>query len=162
MKIEKAVVNASPLILLFKSGLIGLLPQLFTEIIVPDAVWREIIAGGESDRAAARLPNISWLRRATVPAILPEVLAWSLGDGESEVLSFALTHAGYVAMIDDKAARRCARTLKIQTLGTGGALVLAKRRHLIPSVSAELQRLQAAGIWLSDEIIALLKTQAGE
>ena len=68
----------------------------------------------------------------------------------------------YVAMIDDRAARSCARTLGIQTLGTGGALVLAKRRSLIPSVSVELQKLRGAGLWLSEELVTLLKEQAGE
>ena len=53
MKIEKAVVNASPLILLFKSGRADLLPQLFAEVVVPEAVWEEVMAGGESDIAAA-------------------------------------------------------------------------------------------------------------
>ena len=82
--------------------------------------------------------------------------------GESEVLSLALADRSYFAMIDDRAARNCARTLGIQTVGTGGALVLAKRRGLIPSVSIVLQQLVDAGLWLSDEIITLLKTQAGE
>lgn len=85
-----------------------------------------------------------------------------MGAGESSVLSFALKHPNYHAMVDDTAARRCARTLGIATLGTGGAIVLAKRRGLIESVSDRLQRLKTAGLWLSDEVINLLKQQAGE
>lgn len=74
----------------------------------------------------------------------------------------ALNHPGYRAVIDDAAARRCARTLQVPILGTGGLLVLAKRRALIPSVRASLQELRDAGLWLSDEIVALLVQQAGE
>jgi len=162
VKIEKAVVNASPLILLFKSGLSDLLPQLFAEVVVTDAVWEEVMAGGETDSAATRLPAASWVRRVKATAIAPEVLVWNLGDGESEVLSFALAHPEYRAVVDDHAARGCARTLGIRTLGTGGALILAKRRGLIPSVSAELQKLRDAGLWISDEVAVLLKEQAGE
>lgn len=162
MKIEKAVVNASPLILLFKSGLADLLPQLFAEVVVPDAVWEEVMAGGETDAAATRLPAASWVRRVTATPIAPEVLVWNLGDGESEVLSFALAQPDYRALVDDRAARSCARTLGVRTLGTGGILILAKRLGLIPSVSAELQRLRDAGLWLSHEVIALLKQQADE
>ena len=55
MKIEKAVVNASPLIILFKSGLADLLPKLFAEVVVPEAVWMEVMAGGESDEATSQL-----------------------------------------------------------------------------------------------------------
>ena len=47
MRIEKVVINASPFILLCKSGLIELLPQLFTEIWMPEAVTEEIIDGDD-------------------------------------------------------------------------------------------------------------------
>lgn len=162
MKVEKIVVNASPLILLFKSGLADLLPQLFTDIVITDAVWKEVVDGGPKDLAAASLPNISWIRRVNVSRLAPDVIIWNLGDGESEVLSFALAQTEYRAMIDDRAARNCARTLGIQTLGTGGALVLAKRRGLISSVSEELQKLINSGLWLSVEVITLLREAAGE
>jgi hypothetical protein len=44
MRIECIVVNASPLICLFKSGLSDILPSLFAEIVVPDKVHQEITA----------------------------------------------------------------------------------------------------------------------
>jgi predicted nucleic acid-binding protein len=160
MQIDKVVINASPLILLFKSGLADLLPQMFSEIVVPDAVWNEVLAD-KLDAAATQLPSVSWVNRVTIE-ISPGVLIWNLGDGESEVLSYALKETGYRAMIDDRAARRCAQTFGIKTLGTGGVLVLAKKRGLITSVTDELKKVQDAGLWLSDEIVALLKEQAGE
>ena len=162
MRVEKVVVNASPLILMFKSGLADLLPRLFSAVVVPGAVWEEVLAGGESDAAANGLASASWARRVDAPGVAPEVVVWNLGDGESEVLSFALAQPEYRAVIDDRAARSCARTLGVRTLGTGGALVLAKRRGLISSVSVELQKLRDAGLWLSDEVVVMLKEQAGE
>jgi predicted nucleic acid-binding protein len=90
------------------------------------------------------------------------IAAWDLGPGESEVLSFAFEQPGYYAMVDDAEARRCARTLGIPILGTGGALILAKRRGLIVSVSESLMALRNAGLWLSDELVLLLQRQAGE
>jgi predicted nucleic acid-binding protein len=162
VRIEKVVANASPLIILFKGGLGGLLPELFTEIAVPNGACEEIIAGGPSDPAATALAETSWIHRLEINEVAPEVLIWNLGVGESEVLSFALADKSCVAMVVDRAARNCARTLGIQTVGTGGALVLAKRRGLIPSVSIALQQLIDAGLWISDEIATLLRTQAGE
>lgn len=47
MSVEKIVINASPLILLCKSGLEVLLPQLFSTIIAPEAVWDEVSRGGD-------------------------------------------------------------------------------------------------------------------
>ena len=66
------------------------------------------------------------------------------------------------AVIDDMDARRCAQALGIALFGTGGILLLAKRRGLLESVHDGLIRLRNAGLWLSDDIIQLIKTQAGE
>ena len=68
-------------------------------------------------------------------------------------LSFVFeNNVEFTALIDDRAARKCADTLGIKTLGTGGILVLAKKRGLIENVSAELKKLNDAGLWISDEV----------
>ncbi len=54
----RVIINASPLIVLFKSGLEDLLPQLCDEVIVPAAVWDEVLLGGTDDTAAVALPNM--------------------------------------------------------------------------------------------------------
>jgi predicted nucleic acid-binding protein len=162
MRIEKVVINASPFILLCKSGLAELLPQLFSEIYMPERVSMEIIEG--KDIATEKLYDFeeTWIIQCLVN-VAEEVLVWNLGDGETDVLSFAFANIeNYTALVDDRAARRCAATLNIKTLGTGGILVLAKKRGLLDSVSEALKKLQNAGLYISDEIIELLKKQAGE
>jgi predicted nucleic acid-binding protein len=161
VSINQVAINASPLIVLFKSNQADLLPQLFDEIVVPQAVWQEVTSSGTQDAAAQQLPNVTWVKRVEV-AITPSIAAWDLGVGESSVLSFALENPAYRAMVDDRAARRCAKALSINTLGTGGAIVLAKRRGLITSTGEGLKKLQDAGLWLSTDLINLLKQQAGE
>ena len=42
MSSDLAVLNASPMITLCKSGQENLLPQLFGEIVLPGAVWEEV------------------------------------------------------------------------------------------------------------------------
>jgi predicted nucleic acid-binding protein len=160
MPIDRVVINASPLIVLFKSGQAELLPQLFNEILIPQAVWEEVTIS-KDDIASQQLPHTSWLQPVSI-AIHPSIAAWDLGVGESAVLSFALQNPGYRAVLDDAAARRCARASGIATLGTGGAIVLAKQRGLIESVGDRLQRLRDSGLWLSEEVVNLLKQQAGE
>ncbi len=162
MLIKRVIVNASPLIVLFKSQQADLLPQLFEEILVPEAVWEEITAAEGEDAASRQLPSVSWAQRVEVGVIAPEVTAWDLGKGESAVLSLALKTPDCGAVVDDRAARRCAQTLGLVTLGTGGVLLLAKRRGLIPTVSPRIQALRDAGLWLSEDLVNLLKQQAGE
>ena len=164
MRIDAVVINASPLITLFRSGQADLLPRLFTHIVVPEAVWQEVVLDEWeewADRAARELSKQSWPVRAEVTSS-PRVAAWELGAGETAVLSHALANPPLRAVIDDMDARRCAKTLNIPMLGTGGLLVLAKRRGLLPSVSEGIAKLRNAGLWLSDEIVQILKTQAGE
>ena len=156
----RVVVNASPLIILSKSGLADLLPQLCDEVFVPQAVWTEVLAG--DDIAARVLESATWARLTAIEITEPTIIEWNLGAGESEVLSLALTLPGCRAMVDDRAARACARTLQIATLGTGGLLVRAKRQGLLASVTDALQKVSDAGLWLSDEVKRLLKEQAGE
>ena len=162
MSNEKFVINASPFILLCKSGLIDLLPQIFSDVCMPEGVSIEIIEG--NDDATQKLYDCeeTWLNRYLVN-ITEEVLVWNLGNGETEVLSMAFRdRENCTALIDDRAARKCAQTLNIKTLGTGGILILAKKRGLISSVSTELKKLQSAGLWLSKEVSEAILKQANE
>lgn len=90
MPIDRVVVNASPLICLFKSGLQNLLPGLFQVINVPEAVLKEVTVAGKSDFPAEHLAQQKWLDIAAVIPLDLRVAAWDLGRGESEVISFAL------------------------------------------------------------------------
>lgn len=160
MWIERVVVNASPLITLFRAGLHPLLPRLFTNIVVPDAVWAEVTAKAHQDPAAFGLPGVDWAQHAAV-TINPEVAIWNLGAGETAVLSLALQQTDFTAIVDDRAARRCARVLGVHVLGTAGVL-LAKRRGIIGSTREALQRLQQAGLWLSQELIDKLSMEGDD
>ena len=138
----------------------ALLKQMGEEVI-PEQVYEEIVAGGKDDAANKAIPQVSWIKREKIEISLP-IAAWDLGSGESAVLSFGMKATGYWAIVDDLAARRCAQAFGIQTLGTGGLLVLAKRRGLITSVKDRVQRLRDAGLYLSDYVVDLLVTEAGE
>ena len=55
MRIERVVVNSSPLIILFRSGQSDLLPGLFKSIIVPEQVYGEYLQA----KPKTRQKNIS-------------------------------------------------------------------------------------------------------
>lgn len=158
---NSVIIDSSPLIILLKSNLIGTLPRLFEEIFVPDAVWSEILSGKENDAARRSLPKLVWARKTKVEARNDDIASFNLGTGETEVLKLALTVPAAV-VLDDFAARKCAKAMGIRFVGTGGILILAKRKGLILSVSESLKKVQNAGLWLSDDVIELLKRKAGE
>ena len=155
MRIERVVINASPLITLFRAGLHPLLAQLFPELVVPAAVWAEVVNRTHDDPATRGLPRAGWAQQRQI-ADSPNVAAWGLGAGETAVLSFAQQHRDYIAIVDDREARRCARVLGLAIIGTAGVVVLARRRGLIDSTEFALRQLQNAGLWLAESLIAEL------
>lgn len=56
MRIERVVVNASPLIILCKGNLAHLFSQLFAEVIVSARVWDEVIMAGGAHKTQPRKP----------------------------------------------------------------------------------------------------------
>ncbi len=69
---------------------------------------------------------------------------------------------GYIAILDDRAARRCATVMQIPTMGTGAILILAKQVGLIASIKPSLDALQKVGLYLSERLIQQLLKKAGE
>jgi len=159
LRIAGAIPDASPLIYLFRSRYDWILPRPYAEVVIPEAVWREVTVG--EDEAARLLPAAVWVKRETVE-VVPQVAPLDLGLGESLVLSLALRLPEYRAVLDDAAGRRSAETLGIPFIGTGGLLLLAKRHGLIPAVSAALRELVQAGLWLAPGVRRLLLQRAGE
>lgn len=57
MRIDQVVVNALPLIALFRSNQAQLLPALFGKIYIPAAVWGEVVPEAHADEAARGLAS---------------------------------------------------------------------------------------------------------
>jgi predicted nucleic acid-binding protein len=149
---DRWVVNASPLIVFGKIGQLDLLAQLANEIIVPQAVANEIVAGPEND--AARLAiEAERFRLIDVQEPTPELAAWDLGSGETAVLSYALANPGWTAIVDDGAARKCAVTFGIEVKGSLAIIILAKKRGLIPQAKQLLHTMQEVGLRLDERTI---------
>ncbi len=69
------VLNASPLILLGKVGRLGLLPDLTDELMIPEAVAREVGAKPDGARVMGELASMSTTRIVSVADIPTEVEA---------------------------------------------------------------------------------------
>lgn len=158
MSIDRFAINASPLITLYRAQLEWLLPRLFERILVPEAVWLEVVSPSHADPVSSKLSAAAWAIRHPV-AVRAEVAAWNLGAGETALLSLGMTERGVKAILDDRSARRCARVLGISVMGTAAVVVLARKRGLIPSTEQALRQLQDAGAWLSDSLIAQLAAE---
>ncbi len=153
----KLVLDASPLIVLGKVGLLHLLSSLAEEVVIPEGVSKEILAGSSGDPAREWLKGQGKVFVRKVGPLEPEVLKWDLGLGETEVLSFAYRNRDFIAVVDDRAARRCAKTLGIKVKGTLALLVLAHRKGLLEDVLPVLHKLQEVGFRVSGDLVEAIK-----
>jgi predicted nucleic acid-binding protein len=159
---ETWILNASPVITMAKAGYLHLFDQLATTLLIPDSVVREILAAPRSDPARKALES-GWGGRASPGEVPLAVLEWGLGSGESGVLALALGRPGCIAVLDDAAARRCARALNVPLIGTLGTILRAKRLGLIASAAQVLSALLAAGLRLDEKVIRIsLERAVGE
>ena len=160
---ERWVVNASPIIVLAKVGHAHLLSALVNEIVVPQIVVDEIDAGPFDDPARIWLAEQP-LSVVDVSAFPAELLAWDLGAGETAVMGYALANSGWTAILDDGAARKCARSFGIPVKGTLAVVILAKQKGIIQSAAEMIRQLQNHDYRIQDEIVrdALAQTVGEE
>lgn len=149
---ERWVVNASPLICLGKMGRLDWIGKLATEIVIPVGVANEIENGPNDDPARRWLLTEGGVHVRPVGEIESEIVVWDLGRGESEVLSWARRHPNYLAVLDDRAARKCADVLSISVCGTVGVLMRAKQRKLSTHLRPALDAAFAAGLYISPAV----------
>ena len=159
---DRWVVNASPLILLGKAGQLAWV-ALLGEVVIPQSVVAEISAGPDDDPARQWIESGAGRDLIQSDAAVSHVLlAWDLGAGETAVIAWAVRHPGVEAVLDDGAARACARVSGVQFRGTLSLVALAKRRGFIPAVRPVFDRLRAAGFFVTPALIEQVARAASE
>lgn len=150
---DRIVCDASPLIVLTKSDLLELLPNQFSEVVVPQAVVEEILAGPFDDPMRGLISKIEWLKHVRIDPPLSPLGSWQLGRGESEVIEYARLQRRCAALMDDRAARRAAFAIGIKAYGTLSIIARAARLGKVKSFYEAVEALKAAGLYLSGDMI---------
>lgn len=161
--IERAVINAGPLVALSLLDQLDLLPTLFAECWVPQTVFNEVVVAGIGKPGAKLLQSAAWLARVRPSPVPDPLLVMELDAGEAEVIGLARQLAPCVAVIDERRGRRIAQQVYgLPVKGTAGILVEARRRGLISGIRARLLELRAAGYFVADSVIDAACLAAGE
>ncbi len=159
----KAIVNTTPLVALSVVAHLDLLNKLFDQVIVPESVISETLAGG--DRAgAAELKGATWIRvqRPSDELRMPTELRL-LDPGERDVIRLALEHGADWVLIDEKLGRRVATNLGLNVKGTMGVLLLGVNLGLISKDEARIaaNTLAQSSIRLSRRLLDWFVEQLG-
>jgi predicted nucleic acid-binding protein len=157
------VVNASPLIFLAELGYLDLLNRNADTVCVPRGVLDEVRV--KPDRAAQAIDQAirSWLlAREVGNREAVEILQADLDLGEAEVIVLAREIGADRVVMDDLDARRMARRLGLELIGTIGLLLSARLQGEIPSMRGEIERLEALGFRVAPDLVQAVLQAAGE
>lgn len=158
------VSDTSPLVSLSAVGRLDLLRALFGRVLIPEAVYREIVEQGAGRPGASEVAVASWIERQTpTDAALASLLKTELDEGEAEAITLALESAADVVLLDERRGRQRAEALGLRVTGVLGILVEAKRQGRLGEIRPALDALrETAGFWLSNHLYRRALEMAGE
>jgi predicted nucleic acid-binding protein len=156
--VSKVVLNSSVIIALSMLGYLDKLKQIFKEILIAKAVYEEIcIKGrgliGERELLEAVKNNIIIVKDVK-NRLLVNALLDPLAMGEAETITLASEEKADYIVIDDKLARRRAKSMKLNVIGTLRILRLMYDAKLIDKRETikALEKLKETGFRISEDI----------
>ncbi len=159
------VSDSSPLIYLTRLGRLEWLRVIYGSIIIPEAVWSEIIVGGKAFPEAVAVQSAvaqGWMNVQSIEGEPPLAQSSELDPGETEAILLARKLKA-ILVIDESAGRAVARELGIEITGTAGVLLRAKLQGLTKSLRNELDCLEReTTFWLADDVRNELLREASE
>lgn len=161
---EPVVSDTSPLTNLAVIGEFALLQKLFGQVMIAEAVWEELNAGGQRWPGRDEVAGSPWIIRYPPGNLsLFTALRRDLDAGEAASIVLALELSAGLVLMDELDGRHQARRQGLRTMGVVGVLLLAKRRGLIPSVRPRLDALrEKAHFWLAEGVYHHAIAEAGE
>jgi hypothetical protein len=161
------VSDSSPIIYLTRLGLLPLLPLLHDTVVVPQAVWQEIVVGGSGLPESENLRKAAaegWIQVREIKALRFEMSAEAaaLGRGELEAISLA-QELGAILLTDDSDARLFALRRGLKVSGTVGLLIRAKTNRQLAAVKPLLDQLRGeSNFRMSEQLYAVALKECGE
>ena len=122
------VADTTPIIILMKLNRLDLLKKLFGTVVVPNAVYEELISNSKYLAEVQIVVECPFLKRLEVSdrqsiKILREIVG--LDAGESEAIALAEEKNADLLVIDERKGRRVAKQMELNITGTIGILLQA-------------------------------------
>ena len=157
----KIVSNSTPLIALSRINEFDLLRIIFSSIIIPGAVYNEVVLEGAGRSGVKEVANASWIIKRDVQNLLAvSMLQVDLDRGEAEAVVLAKELGADYLLLDEKKARRIARNSEIKIMGTVGILGLAAKKGLISNLDDTFTKLEQNGFRFTEEIRKKVKEES--
>lgn len=158
------VPDAGPLIALARADLLHLPASLFSQVLVPEVFWNEVLrqpSPVEQERLQAALVARHLSLAAELGDPEPPLQDTHLGRGERAAIGLALARQAQV-LIDERRGRRAAREAGLLVVGTIGLLVRGRQLGLIDAVRPIVEALRASGYYLAESLTEPALARIGE
>jgi uncharacterized protein len=157
------VCDASTLIALARIGQLDILEQIEAQVVIPMAVYEEVVIKGVGKPGADEIREASWIGTHAVSDrdVVAQFRA-VLGTGESEAIALAKELAADLIILDDEDARNTAVAEELKVVGLLAFLVLAKEEGIIHQVRPLLDALRQQGFFISDDLYHDILRRADE
>lgn len=154
---QAAISDSTPLIYLAAIDRFSLLRAFHEPVVIPPAVWREVVVQGGGQPGAQEVRagrEEGWMTvQAPKNEQLVEQLRGRLEAGEAEAIALASQRSDHILLVDEHEGRKIARDRHLDVTGTIGLLLRAKQANKIAQLRLELDRLRnEAGFWLADSL----------
>ncbi len=159
------VSNTSPLSNLAIIGQLALVREQLGHVLVPPTVEAELARNPLPNARASLQAAIGegWVEVRPLAGGVPPHLGARLDSGEAEALALAVEMKASLILLDESAARLCAKQLGLDFTGALGILRLAKRNGRISSLKEQVHRLRAdARFFISPALEKALLISVGE
>jgi predicted nucleic acid-binding protein len=159
------VSNTSPITNLAAIRQLDLLQQLYTQIVIPEAVYNELTGVETPVPGTREVQDLDWIQVRPVvnPSFVIALQQEPLDLGEAEAIALARELNADRLLIDERKGRAVASRLGIKLTGVLGILIVAKRRELIPKIKPLIDELiDISRFRVSDELYARVLQDVGE
>jgi len=159
------VADAGPLIALAKIGHLNLLHQMYGDVLIPSAIFKELAVDSQKPGTAILKTALSEGKLQIVevrPSKEKSSLGLLLDPGEVEAILLAEQINCRFLLMDERKGRIVAKKRGIPTVGICGLLLLAKEEGFIPLVAPLLNKLLDIGYRLSSQLISDVTNRAKE
>jgi predicted nucleic acid-binding protein len=158
------VSNTSPISNLAKIDHLFLLQEIYSEVIIPQALYDELTDIRAGEKVNNAIKNANFIKnKPVINYQLVKDLQRNLDRGESEAIVLAIELNANKLLIDERLGRQEAIKLGLSLTGVLSILLIAKKRGLINNVKSLMDKLIShTAFRIGDQLYYTILIEANE
>ncbi|MCW9682368.1 DUF3368 domain-containing protein [Dolichospermum planctonicum UHCC 0167] len=146
---------------------LDLLRQLYSSVIIPKAVYNEMVGVNKIVPGAVEVKTLSWIQTQAVVNSLQVIEIQENNEnihlGEAEAIILSLEMKADLLLMDERRGRIVATSYGINVTGLLGVLLQAKKQGLIPAIKPLMDQLiTQADFRISSQLYTIVLQSSNE